>query len=95
MSNCVLSSHTCTYLYLCIANSVLCYYNHIDRKRVFSIIQHFIFLLQISICDDYSLPIDFVKKRPSSFDPCLADRLPDNWGTIATSPLSEQVSIGI
>ncbi|KAL1403819.1 hypothetical protein pipiens_019195, partial [Culex pipiens pipiens] len=41
----------------------------------------------ISVCDDYSLPIDFVKKRPSSFDPCLAERLPDNWAS--PSPQSE------
>ncbi|XP_036338698.1 uncharacterized protein LOC118748415 isoform X2 [Rhagoletis pomonella] len=33
---------------------------------------------QIAICDDYSLPVDFVKKRPSSFDPCLAEALPTN-----------------
>ncbi|XP_021707813.1 uncharacterized protein LOC5565745 [Aedes aegypti] len=45
---------------------------------------------QISVCDDYSLPIDFVKKRPSSFDPCLAERLPDNWAS--PSPQSEHVS---
>ncbi|XP_055629142.1 uncharacterized protein LOC129770376 [Toxorhynchites rutilus septentrionalis] len=45
---------------------------------------------QISVCDDYSLPIDFVKKRPSSFDPCLADRLPDNWAS--PSPQTEHVS---
>ncbi|XP_055380418.1 hybrid signal transduction histidine kinase A-like [Condylostylus longicornis] len=47
---------------------------------------------KISVCDDYSLPIDFVKKRPSSFDPCLAETLPDNWAVIAPSPLSEHVS---
>ncbi|XP_058831050.1 uncharacterized protein LOC131689775 [Topomyia yanbarensis] len=45
---------------------------------------------QISVCDDYSLPIDFVKKRPSSFDPCLAERFPDNWAS--PSPQSEHVS---
>ncbi|XP_058458560.1 uncharacterized protein LOC131435075 isoform X2 [Malaya genurostris] len=44
----------------------------------------------ISVCDDYSLPIDFVKKRPSSFDPCLAERFPDNWAS--PSPQSEHVS---
>ncbi|BFG03056.1 uncharacterized protein DMAD_02402 [Drosophila madeirensis] len=33
---------------------------------------------QIAICDDYSLPVDFVKKRPSSFDPCLAEAIPSN-----------------
>lgn len=67
-----------------------------------------LFPLQISICDDYSLPVDFVnKKRPSSFDPCLADSIPNNWtstglgggvGVAAgaavaatTSPLSDHV----
>ncbi|XP_055695258.1 uncharacterized protein LOC129797033 isoform X2 [Lutzomyia longipalpis] len=45
---------------------------------------------QISICDDYSLPVDFVKKRPSSFDPCLVDLVPNNWTT--PSPLSEHVT---
>ncbi|XP_055600679.1 uncharacterized protein LOC129749668 [Uranotaenia lowii] len=45
---------------------------------------------QISVCDDYSLPIDFVKKRPSSFDPCLADRFPENWAS--PSPQAEHVS---
>ncbi|XP_020717220.1 uncharacterized protein LOC101454022 isoform X2 [Ceratitis capitata] len=33
---------------------------------------------EIAICDDYSLPVDFVKKRPSSFDPCLAESIPTN-----------------
>nr|XP_013101135.1 unnamed protein product [Stomoxys calcitrans] len=45
---------------------------------------------QIAICDDYSLPVDFVKKRPSSFDPCLAEALPtnpENW--VAASPQQE------
>ncbi|XP_068159179.1 LOW QUALITY PROTEIN: uncharacterized protein hwt [Drosophila tropicalis] len=45
---------------------------------------------QIAICDDYSLPVDFVKKRPSSFDPCLAEAIPTNpehW--IAPSPQTE------
>ncbi|TDG39083.1 hypothetical protein AWZ03_014495, partial [Drosophila navojoa] len=44
----------------------------------------------IAICDDYSLPVDFVKKRPSSFDPCLAEAIPTNpehW--IAPSPQTE------
>jgi len=48
---------------------------------------------QIAICDDYSLPVDFVKKRPSSFDPCLAEAIPANpehW--IAPSPQTEFVS---
>ncbi|XP_046801461.1 uncharacterized protein LOC111677135 isoform X1 [Lucilia cuprina] len=48
---------------------------------------------QIAICDDYSLPVDFVKKRPSSFDPCLAEALPtnpENWATAAAaSPQQE------
>lgn len=63
---------------------------------------------QISICDDYSLPVDFVnKKRPSSFDPCLAESIPNNWtstavtaaaagasvAATATSPLSDHVRI--
>lgn len=43
---------------------------------------------QISVCDEYSLPLDFIKKRPSSFDPGLAECLPDNW----PSPSSEHVS---
>ncbi|XP_037808728.1 uncharacterized protein LOC119601671 isoform X3 [Lucilia sericata] len=47
----------------------------------------------IAICDDYSLPVDFVKKRPSSFDPCLAEALPtnpENWATAAAaSPQQE------
>uniref|UniRef100_A0A1B0DEF4 Uncharacterized protein n=1 Tax=Phlebotomus papatasi TaxID=29031 RepID=A0A1B0DEF4_PHLPP len=47
----------------------------------------------ISICDDYSLPVDFVKKRPSSFDPCLVDLVPNNWTT--PSPLSEHSSCRI
>ncbi|XP_075157487.1 SH2 domain-containing adapter heavyweight [Haematobia irritans] len=45
---------------------------------------------EIAICDDYSLPVDFVKKRPSSFDPCLAEALPtnpENW--VAASPQQE------
>ncbi|ALC49203.1 CG43921 [Drosophila busckii] len=45
---------------------------------------------EIAICDDYSLPVDFVKKRPSSFDPCLAEAIPTNpehW--IAPSPQTE------
>uniref|UniRef100_A0A1B0CGY8 Uncharacterized protein n=1 Tax=Lutzomyia longipalpis TaxID=7200 RepID=A0A1B0CGY8_LUTLO len=45
------------------------------------------YFIKISICDDYSLPVDFVKKRPSSFDPCLVDLVPNNWTT--PSPLSE------
>ncbi|KAL9872020.1 SH2 domain-containing adapter heavyweight isoform 2-T5 [Glossina fuscipes fuscipes] len=48
---------------------------------------------QIAICDDYSLPVDFVKKRPSSFDPCLAEALPtnpENW--TAASPQKEFVN---
>jgi len=45
--------------------------------------------LQISVCDEYSLPLDFIKKRPSSFDPGLAECLPDNW----PSPSSEHVSL--
>ncbi|XP_037808719.1 uncharacterized protein LOC119601671 isoform X2 [Lucilia sericata] len=48
---------------------------------------------EIAICDDYSLPVDFVKKRPSSFDPCLAEALPtnpENWATAAAaSPQQE------
>lgn len=47
-------------------------------------------MFQISVCDDYSLPVDFVKKRPSSFDPSLAERIPDNW--VSPSPLTEHVS---
>lgn len=43
---------------------------------------------QISVCDEYSLPFDFIKKRPSSFDPGLAECLPNNW----PSPSSEHVS---
>ncbi|KAL7021283.1 hypothetical protein ACKWTF_011822 [Chironomus riparius] len=44
---------------------------------------------QISVCDDYSLPLDFVKfKRPSSFDPGLAECLPNNW----PSPSTEHVT---
>uniref|UniRef100_A0A336JY69 SH2 domain-containing adapter protein D n=1 Tax=Culicoides sonorensis TaxID=179676 RepID=A0A336JY69_CULSO len=35
----------------------------------------------ISVCDDYSLPIDFLKKRPSSFDPSLTNRLLNEWNT--------------
>jgi len=53
----------------------------------------FVVLFQIAICDDYSLPVDFVKKRPSSFDPCLAEAIPANpehW--IAPSPQTEFVS---
>ncbi|CRK90037.1 CLUMA_CG003761, isoform A, partial [Clunio marinus] len=42
----------------------------------------------ISVCDDYSLPFDFIKKRPSSFDPGLAECLPNNW----PSPSSEHVT---
>ncbi|XP_053659765.1 uncharacterized protein LOC128708809 [Anopheles marshallii] len=45
---------------------------------------------QISVCDDYSLPIDFVKKRPSSFDPCLVQHIPTNWAS--PSPQSDHVS---
>ncbi|XP_050093517.1 uncharacterized protein LOC126576333 [Anopheles aquasalis] len=45
---------------------------------------------QISVCDDYSLPIDFVKKRPSSFDPCLVQHIPNNW--TSPSPQSDHVS---
>uniref|UniRef100_A0A182FM60 Uncharacterized protein n=1 Tax=Anopheles albimanus TaxID=7167 RepID=A0A182FM60_ANOAL len=45
----------------------------------------------ISVCDDYSLPIDFVKKRPSSFDPCLVQHIPNNWAS--PSPQSDHVSI--
>ncbi|KAL5277745.1 SHF family protein [Megaselia abdita] len=48
------------------------------------------FLFDISICDDYSLPVDFVKKRPSSFDPRLTESCQDNW--IQPSPLSEHVT---
>uniref|UniRef100_A0A182WYD7 Uncharacterized protein n=1 Tax=Anopheles quadriannulatus TaxID=34691 RepID=A0A182WYD7_ANOQN len=44
-------------------------------------------VLLISVCDDYSLPIDFVKKRPSSFDPCLVQHIPTNWAS--PSPQSE------
>ncbi|KAH8265117.1 hypothetical protein KR026_010563 [Drosophila bipectinata] len=50
---------------------------------------------QIAICDDYSLPVDFVKKRPSSFDPCLAEAIPANpehW--IAPSPQTEFLPFG-
>ncbi|XP_054088463.1 uncharacterized protein LOC105212730 isoform X2 [Zeugodacus cucurbitae] len=49
---------------------------------------------QIAICDDYSLPVDFVKKRPSSFDPCLADAIPTNpelW--IHPSPHTEFITL--
>ncbi|KAG5672020.1 hypothetical protein PVAND_002182 [Polypedilum vanderplanki] len=43
----------------------------------------------ISVCDDYSLPLDFIKfKRPSSFDPGLAECLPNNW----PSPSTEHVT---
>uniref|UniRef100_A0AAG5DQZ5 SH2 domain-containing adapter protein D n=1 Tax=Anopheles atroparvus TaxID=41427 RepID=A0AAG5DQZ5_ANOAO len=45
---------------------------------------------QISVCDDYSLPLDFVKKRPSSFDPCLVQHIPNNWAS--PSPQSDHVS---
>jgi hypothetical protein len=42
-------------------------------------------LLQVSLCDDYSLPVDFVnKRRPHSFGAGLA-----NWTT--PSPNGEQV----
>ncbi|XP_055908363.1 uncharacterized protein LOC129943135 isoform X2 [Eupeodes corollae] len=47
---------------------------------------------KISICDDYSLPIDFVKKRPSSFDPCLAEAIPNPETWVAPSPLSDLVN---
>ncbi|XP_050331897.1 uncharacterized protein LOC126760358 [Bactrocera neohumeralis] len=49
---------------------------------------------QIAICDDYSLPVDFVKKRPSSFDPCLAEAIPTNpehW--IHPSPHTEFITL--
>ncbi|XP_014089679.3 serine-rich adhesin for platelets isoform X1 [Bactrocera oleae] len=49
---------------------------------------------QIAICDDYSLPVDFVKKRPSSFDPCLAEAIPINpehW--IHPSPHTEFITL--
>uniref|UniRef100_A0A8W7PAE5 SH2 domain-containing adapter protein D n=1 Tax=Anopheles coluzzii TaxID=1518534 RepID=A0A8W7PAE5_ANOCL len=49
-----------------------------------------VFNAAISVCDDYSLPIDFVKKRPSSFDPCLVQHIPTNWAS--PSPQSEHVS---
>uniref|UniRef100_A0A182NC77 Uncharacterized protein n=1 Tax=Anopheles dirus TaxID=7168 RepID=A0A182NC77_9DIPT len=44
-------------------------------------------MYNISVCDDYSLPIDFVKKRPSSFDPCLVQHIPTNWAS--PSPQSD------
>ncbi|XP_067635369.1 serine-rich adhesin for platelets isoform X2 [Eurosta solidaginis] len=49
---------------------------------------------EIAICDDYSLPVDFVKKRPSSFDPCLAETVPTNsgnWGQ--PSPKAEFITL--
>ncbi|XP_054730030.1 uncharacterized protein LOC129238842 [Anastrepha obliqua] len=49
---------------------------------------------QIAICDDYSLPVDFVKKRPSSFDPCLAEDLQTNHGNRAhPSPQAEFIAL--
>uniref|UniRef100_A0A182JL01 SH2 domain-containing adapter protein D n=1 Tax=Anopheles atroparvus TaxID=41427 RepID=A0A182JL01_ANOAO len=50
----------------------------------------FVCSFQISVCDDYSLPLDFVKKRPSSFDPCLVQHIPNNWAS--PSPQSDHVS---
>ena len=70
------------------------------RMKIFNLFRDFLdnqilipcffccFNFQISVCDDYSLPLDYVKKRPSSLDPGLAECLPDNW----PSPLSEHVS---
>lgn len=77
-------------------NSVL---TIIVKMKIFNLFRDFLdnqilipcfcwFNLQISVCDDYSLPLDYVKKRPSSLDPGLAECLPDNW----PSPLSEHVS---
>lgn len=76
----------CLYLALALSLSVDTLFNLLSLFFCVS-------FLQIAICDDYSLPVDFVKKRPSSFDPCLAEAIPTNpehW--IAPSPQTEFVS---
>lgn len=35
--------------------------------------------LQVNICDDYSLPVDFVKKRPSSLEQCRDVKFADDF----------------
>lgn len=48
-----------------------------------------IFILQVNICDDYSLPVDFVKKRPSSLEHCRDVKFADDFPS--PSIVNEQV----
>lgn len=60
-------------------------------RRGFLCLNSFHFLsLQINVCDDYSLPIDFVKKRPSSLEHCRDVRFADDFPS--PNILNEQVS---
>lgn len=44
---------------------------------------------QVNICDDYSLPVDFVKKRPSSLEQCRDVKFADDFPS--PSIFAEQV----
>lgn len=67
-------------------------FNWISLTLFFLIIHSlFSFLSQINVCDDYSLPIDFVKKRPSSLEHCRDVRFADDFASPSVI-LNEQVS---